>query len=132
MSAIIGHIILNMSNLDKSAEFYNKIMHELGFVTEYKETAEWGGTISYKNKSHNLWLKWKKNNLHKEFVRDVGLDHLAFRVNKKSMVNRLFEIVKELDIKITREPRKYPEYSPSYYAFYFRDPDNIPLEIFYK
>lgn len=41
----------------------------------------------------------------------------------------MFAMIKELGAEITREPKEYPEYTDKYYAFYFRDPDGIPLEI---
>ena len=132
MKALIGHIILNVSDLNKSMPFYDAFLQQLGFKIVFKESEDWGGCVSYKQGDHNIWIKYEKSKKHKKFVRDVGLDHLAFRVLKKKQVDELFEIIKQHKVKITREPKNYPEYSKKYYAIYFRDPDNIPLEIFYK
>ncbi len=41
----------------------------------------------------------------------------------------MYEELKSANARITRPPSHYPEYSPEYYAFYFRDPDEVPLEI---
>ena len=68
----------------------------------------------------------------KGFVRNVWLDHLAFYVKSSKKVDEIYKIVTTLGYKITRQPNEYPEYSEWYYAFYFRDPNGIPLEVFYK
>jgi catechol 2,3-dioxygenase-like lactoylglutathione lyase family enzyme len=38
-------------------------------------------------------------------------------------------IIKNAMTMEAKEPKAFPEYSSKYYAFYFRDPDGIPLEI---
>ena len=63
------------------------------------------------------------------FVRNVWVDHFCFYTWSKESVDQLYNVIKALWTTITREPRDYPEYSNPYYAFYFRDPDGIPLEV---
>ena len=85
---------------------------------------------SYKQGEHNLWIRFDRNKESEQFVRDVGLDHLAFGLDSETEVNRIYELIKKLNVKITCGSKKYPEYSETYYAFYFRDPNGIPLEIY--
>lgn len=76
-----------------------------------------------------FYIRWAGDEEKKEFVRNIGLDHLCIGVGTREEVEKLHEIVKTHDVLITREPRDYPEYGDKYYAFYFRDPDGFPLEI---
>jgi len=130
MKSTIGHIILNVKHFGKSETFYDKLMTELGFKIVFKINENEYALVSYNQGEHTLWIRCDKKAEHNEFVRDVGLDHLAFLVNSQNDVDCLFEIVRNLDVKITRQPKNYPEYTDTYYAFYFRDPDGVPLEIY--
>jgi catechol 2,3-dioxygenase-like lactoylglutathione lyase family enzyme len=125
----IGHIILNVSNFETSEEFYDRILLEIGFASDYREqNVDWAAK-SYRLNEHNIWIKWDADHASSSFVRFPGLDHLAFFVDSKADVDRMYELLEFAKVYITRPPSRYPEYSPEYYAFYFRDPDEIPLEI---
>ena len=125
----IGHIVLNVSNFETSEEFYDRVLLEIGFVADYREQGPEWAAKSYRLNEHNIWIKWDADRLYQPFVRYVGLDHLALFVDSKKDVDRMYEDLQSANIRITRPPSNYPEYSPEYYAFYFRDPDDIPLEI---
>lgn len=129
MSSTIGHVILSVSDFRKSEAFYDPLMLAMGFRIGLRERARDGGVKSYHSGSHTLFLKWKKDRKHRPFSRDVGLDHLAFNVKNKSSVDKLFRLAEAGGCRITVPPKAYPGYSKRYYAFYFRDPDGIPLEI---
>ena len=130
MNGIIGHIILNVKDFVESELFYDSLLQALGFEIDHFDSGEWGKIKSYKQGEHNLWIRYDTQKDSKEFVRDVGLDHLAIEVKNENEVDEIFEIVKKLDVQITREPKNYPEYSETYYAFFFRDPNGIPLEVY--
>lgn len=130
--ASLGHIILNVSDFKKSSLFYDCLMEVLDFRVDYIDEGDWGIMKSYKNGEHNIWIRKDAKSKSKEFVRNVGLDHLAFKVNELKYVSEIYEEMKALGSKITIQPKAFPEYSPNYYAFYFRDPDNIPLEIYFE
>ena len=124
--------MLNVLDFKTSEAFYDRILLPLGFEAEYREaTVEWA-VKSYRLNEHNLWIKHDVTSAPLPFVRNVGLDHLAFFVDSKDEVDRFYSDLKSIDVQITRAPSQYPEYSPSYYAFYFRDPDEIPLEIAFE
>ena len=130
MKAIIGHIIFNVKEFNESEIFYDKLLTEMGFEIEYVSEGEFAKMKSYKQGEHNLYIRFDQNIKSEKFVRNVGLDHLAFELNSESKVDKIFDLIKKLNVKITREPKKYPEYTESYYAFYFRDPNGIPLEVY--
>tara|TARA_R110002073_G_scaffold298418_1_gene465055 strand:- start:10500 stop:10898 length:399 start_codon:yes stop_codon:yes gene_type:complete len=130
MKAIIGHIILNVKDFNESESFYDKLMTELGFEIDHIDQGDFGKMKSYKQGEHNLWIRFDNLKPSESFVRDVGLDHLAFELKAETEVDKVYKLIKNLNVKITREPRKYPEYTETYYAFYFRDPNGIPLEVY--
>lgn len=130
MKAIIGHIILNVKNFDESEIFYDKLLVKIGFEIHHFEEWNSGKTKSYRQGEHNLWIKYNSNEKSKSFIRNVGLDHLAFQLNSKTEVDKVYNLLKTMSIEITRKPQKYPDYSETYYAFYFRDPNGIPLEVY--
>ncbi len=125
----IGHIIFNISNFERSEAFYDKVLLGIGFTSNHREDGDEVALKSYRMNEHNIWIKCEKGADHQSFVRDVGLDHLALFVEDRKKVDEMYEVIQQLDVKITREPREYPEYSSTYYAFTFRDPDGIPFEI---
>lgn len=130
MKATIGHIILNVKDFEQSELFYDKLLTKLGFEIDHKDEGDFGKMKSYKQGEHNLWIRFDRQRQSEKFVRDVGLDHLAFELKSETEVNKIHELIKELNVKITRDPKKYPEYTDTYYAFYFRDPNGIPLEVY--
>ena len=129
MGATIGHVILAIGDFKKSIRFYDPIMLALGFRIGLDESDRQRAIRSYHSRSHSLFLKWTRDRKHLPFRRDVGLDHIAFKVRGRAEVDRLFDLVTATGARITIPSRAYPEYSKRYYAFYFRDPDGIPLEI---
>lgn len=127
----IAHIMLNVSDFSKSEEFYDHLLFHLGFSSNHREEIDDVAVKSYVRDEHNIWIKSDRATPHQSFVRDTGLDHLALSARSKSEVDELFEALCVANVTITHPPARYPEYSPDYYAFYFRDPDGIPLEIAY-
>jgi catechol 2,3-dioxygenase-like lactoylglutathione lyase family enzyme len=129
---MIAHLVLNISDYKQSRNFYAHFLIPLGYHLQTELEGDWGASVLFRNGEHSLWLKWEKENKHESFVRDVGLDHLAFKATGKEQVKELFQSLRSQNVVITRAPRDYPEYNTPYYAFYFRDPDGIPLEVVWK
>ena len=130
MKAKIGHVIFNVKEYNESEFFYDNLLTEMGFEISHVSEGESVKMKSYKQGEHNLYIRFDRTKNSEEFVRNIGLDHLAFELNSEAEVDKIYELTTKLNVKITREPKKYPEYSESYYAFYFRDPNGIPLEVY--
>ncbi len=130
MKATIGHITLNVSDEDKSFDFYDLLLTHLGFSINKDLSFENLKMRSYMQGEHNIWIRYSRDEEKKTFVRNTGLDHMAFRVNSEEEVDIIHQEIQKLKTKITRTPTHYPEYSGNYYAFYFRDYTGIPLEVY--
>lgn len=126
-----SHIEINVSNSKISFPFYKKLLDYLGFKIIHEEKTFMG----FDNGGFSIWIgqsidKYKKNKFHRK---NPGLNHVAFKVSSKRKVNQFTkEFLKKNKIKTLYEsPRAFPEYSKSYYAVYFEDPDRIKLEVEY-
>ena len=89
MKAIIGHIILNVKDFNESELFYDELLTEIGFKIDYVDEGDFGKMKSYKQGEHNLWIRFDRQKQSKKFVRDVGLDHLAFELKNKTEVDKI-------------------------------------------
>lgn len=125
----IGHIILSVSNWEVSSAFYDKLMLSLGFKIELQIEGEWGRGKKYKSGEHSIWIQHNADSEYKTFVRNPGLDHLCIKVDGREEVDRAHDLVIGLGMPVTIPPKEFPGYTPNYYAFNFRDPDGIPLEV---
>jgi len=122
---------LSVSNWEKSKDFYDSLMREIGFKEGIVSEKGYFALKEYASGDHILMIQYEKGKEYEGFNRFPGLNHIAFWVRTKELVDNLYIVVKNLNVEITRPPREYPEYGKGYYAFYFRDPDGIPLEIAY-
>lgn len=129
MKSRIGHVILSVSDWDKSKAFYDTLMEALGFTGHLYNEEKGFGLKDYRSEGHNLMIQYEEGQKHAAFNRFPGLNHVAFWVENIENVDKVYDVIKRAGTVITREPKKYPEYGDEYYAFFFRDPDGIPLEV---
>ena len=108
----IDHIELTVADLDRAEPFYDELLPLLGF---------------------DLTLICPRPALVGEAVcrrKPGSLHHLAFGVDRREEVDRLYGQVRAIPgAAIRLPPRFYPEYTPDDYAFFFYDTEGIELEI---
>ena len=89
--------------------------------------------IGYTDGTLKLFLvQVEKRFAAKQFHRkQVGLNHIAFRVGSKKKVDDFHTFLKENKITVLYDgPKDYSaEYAKGYYAVFFEDPDRIKLEV---
>lgn len=127
MNGIIHHIEINVSNLNRSQNFWEWFLFELG----YKKFQAWDVGFSFKLKDTYLVfvqteISYIKNKYHRK---NTGLNHIAFHVKDKDFVNKLKEKLEKRGVKTL-----YNEIFPfaggkNHYALFFEDPDRIKVEI---
>lgn len=122
----IDHIYLSVTDLNRSEEFYDRVMAALGL---HKGDTPIGGArhAHYVTPSFQLTIR-QAGSIQKHDPESPGLHHLCFQALSKVDVDGCYQILSELGLNPT-EPKLYPEYNPEYYATYFEDPDGIRLEI---
>jgi len=119
----IDHLVIRVSDYEKSTAFYGKLFAFLGFdVSEEYEEA-----IGWTNGHTRFWIGPidGKGRKHKHRIGDVGFHHYAFELRSRRDVDELQAFLKDLGATIV-DPAS--EYYDDYYAVFFLDPDGLKLE----
>jgi catechol 2,3-dioxygenase-like lactoylglutathione lyase family enzyme len=58
-----------------------------------------------------------------------GLHHVCFAADSAALVDEAYKFAIESRLTVLDIPSLYPQYSASYYATYFLDPDGLKVEI---
>ena len=129
----ISHIALTVSDLERSAAFYNKVFELIGFkrveVPEATQQAMRTRLNAWVGPGYSISIRPSKG----EFARRLhdrnapGFNHMAFSAEDRSDVEKLYELLKQMGATVLDAPAEYP-YSPGYFAVYFADPDGLKLE----
>jgi len=132
----ISHIALTVSDLERSATFYNRVFEFIGFkrveVPESTQQAMKTRLQAWVGQGYSISIRPSKG----EFARRLhdrnapGFNHLAFAAKDRSDVEKLYDLLKEMGATILDAPAEYP-YSPGYFAVYFADPDGLKFEFAY-
>jgi glyoxylase I family protein len=129
----IHHLDLVVSDLERSLTFYRGLLRPLGYVREGPIRGERGEVVIYLGgvaDGGSIGLRDAQSDAHPApYDRyAVGVHHLAFHASSRAMVDERAAWLREQGAEIESEPQDY-DYSPGYYAVFFRDPDGLKLEI---
>lgn len=126
-SGMIHHIEIYVSNLKNTRIFWEWFLTKIG----YSLYQEWEQGFSLK--LDNTYLVFvqvdSKHNDVKYHRCKVGLNHLAFHIDSRAVVDELTSQLRLKGIKILYENRHPFAGGPDYYAVYFEDPDRIKVEL---
>lgn len=121
-----GHVGLNVSDLDRSRDFYLKIF---GFEV-FGESADPDRRYAFLGSDGNLLLTlWQQSE--GRFATGVpGLHHLSFQVPDIEAVRRAETVIRELGATLHHDGVVPHGEGASSGGVFFEDPDGIRLEIF--
>lgn len=128
MKTSLYHIQINILDANKSLPFYKDLFHYF----EYRVIDESDTHLGVSSGTTDFWFIETEEAFKTSFHRkNTGLNHLAFKVENRSDVDKFVEeFLKPRNIiPLYNSPKEYPEYSESYYAVFFEDPDRIKLEV---
>ncbi len=119
----IDHLVIRVSNFEKSKAFYGRLFEFLGFEV----SDEYADSIGWTNGRTRFWIGQAdpKRKQKKYRVGDVGFHHYAFQLRSRKDVDALQAFLGELGARIV-DPAG--EYYDDYYAVFFLDPDGLKLE----
>lgn len=123
-----GHIGLNVTQLDRSKEFYQAV-----FGFEVVAEAEVSGSpFALLGKDGNLVVTlWQQSPKEAAFPTDrPGLHHLSFQVDSLAELQEAEARVKALDVPLIYDGIVPHAEGSASAAIFFKDPDGIRLEIF--
>jgi len=119
----IDHLVIRVSDFEKSKAFYDKLLKVLGF----KVLGDYGDQIGWTNGKTRFWIGQADDEglTHKYRIGDIGFHHYAFELRNRKDVDDLQSFLKEEGVTIV-DPAG--EYYDDYYAVFFLDPDGLKLE----
>ena len=119
----IDHLVIRVSDFDKSKAFYGKLFAFLGFEV----LGDYGDMIGWTNGKTRFWIGQadEEGLKHPYRVGDIGFHHYAFELRSRKDVDDLEAFLKEQGVTI---PDPAGEYYDDYYGVFFLDPDGLKLE----
>jgi catechol 2,3-dioxygenase-like lactoylglutathione lyase family enzyme len=124
----IHHIDITVSDLTASTAFYDQVLKLIGFrrIRKGGEVPLWVG-----DRMEVGLRQAPPEHSHTHDRYSPGLHHLAFGAPDRAAVERVYETLLKLGVKILDAPTTYEQYGPGYFAVFFADPDGIKLEYVY-
>jgi catechol 2,3-dioxygenase-like lactoylglutathione lyase family enzyme len=119
----IDHLVIRVSDYEKSKAFYGKLFAFLGFTV----SDEYPDAIGWTNGKTRFWIgpADAEGRAHPHRIGDIGLHHYAFQLRSRRDVDALQDFLRENGTNIV-DPAG--EYYDDYYAVFFTDPDGLKLE----
>lgn len=128
MPSKLYHLQVNVSSA-AVLPFYRDLF---GYL-EWRPIHDEGGVVAFSDGGVNVWLiptaaRFLPRGFHRK---GTGLNHLAFRVERREEVDRFRErfMAPRGITPLYGTPREFPEYAPGYYAVFFEDADRLKLEV---
>lgn len=116
---MIDHFGIQCADLDASATFYDAVLAPLGSARQMDH----GVAIGYGRPGHPaFWIS--------RFDSGEGFreSHIAFSAPDRAAVRAFFDTAVAGGAEVLHEPRLWPEYHPTYYGAFVRDPDGNNVE----
>jgi catechol 2,3-dioxygenase-like lactoylglutathione lyase family enzyme len=127
MPGHIHHIEINVSDLQKTIEFWGWFLEELG----YEQFQEWEKGRSWRlDNAYIVFVQTEEKYLHIPYHRSgTGLNHIAFHAESRSRVDRMSEQLRKKGVKLLYKDRYPYAGGEGHYAVFFEDPDRIKVEL---
>ena len=115
---MIHHVGYEVTDLERSARFYDAVFHALGGRRLYESP----NAIGWGMDEPVLWLTSRTRP-------QPGYGHVALRASGRAAVDGAYEAGLAHGGSDAGAPGDRPEYGPTYYAAYLRDPDGLKVEV---
>ena len=116
---MIDHVSIQCADVGASAAFYEAVLAPLGGQKVMDVGAAVGFGVGAKPE---FWIGPQATG---EGFREC---HLAFSADSRAAVREFFDAAVALRAEVLHEPRLWPEYHPTYYGAFVRDPDGNNVE----
>jgi catechol 2,3-dioxygenase-like lactoylglutathione lyase family enzyme len=118
---MIDHVSVSVSDLERSAAFYEAVLGVLGYAKLETRAA----TIAFGRKYSEFWIN------HRPWMKPVDEDsgmHIALRASSEEMVDAFHAAALAHGGVSDGEPGLRPQHGEGYYAAFIRDPDGNRIE----
>jgi glyoxylase I family protein len=132
---LLSHIDLTVADLQRSVEFYDRVLGRLGYrrLDGVGAGALCWGISDRSGGFFTIALRparpERRTSAHDRHA--PGLHHLAFHADSREDVDAFPGFLLEIGAAILDPPAEYA-YTPGYYAVFFADPDDIKLEVVFE
>jgi catechol 2,3-dioxygenase-like lactoylglutathione lyase family enzyme len=116
-SAMIDHIGINVSDLERSIAFYTKALAPLGYELVMKWQSFAGFGVGGKP---DFWIDGSSP--------PKQHTHVAFRASGRALVRSFYEVALAAGAKDNGPPGVRPHYHEHYYGAFVHDPDGHNIE----
>jgi len=132
MRGLVHHIVLTVRDPDRSFPLYDLVLTALGY-RKSERGFDW--ELATPSGSHSIHLgrasEDRAKDRHDRY--SPGLHHLAWGVDSREEVDRIYQRLLSAAASILDSPAEYPQYNKGrgYYAVFFADADGLKLECVY-
>jgi len=116
---MFDHVGFEVSDLARSAAFYDAVMHRIGGRRMHESDA----AIAYGRTRASLWIVARGR------ATSPAFGHVALTAAGKAGVDAAYEAGMANGGSDDGPPGPRPQYGPRYYAAYLRDPDGLRVEV---
>ena len=122
----IAHVQLTVSDVARSRTFYHRLLHDTFGMTIQYDAPEYFYCIGGRT---GIGITPADDQFRDTPFdqRRVGLHHICFRLRSREDVDRLYDVLQDMEARIVHPPEDGP-WAPGYYSILFEDPDGIRLE----
>ena len=122
----IAHAQLTVSDMERSRRFYHRLLHDTFGMTIQYDAPEYFYCIGGRT---GIGITPADDQFRDTPFdqRRVGLHHICFRLRSREDVDRLYDVLQDMEARIVHPPEDGP-WAPGYYSILFEDPDGIRLE----
>src|SRR5580693_8767218 len=118
-SVMIDHLAIQCADVAASAAFYDAVLAPMGG----RRVMDFGDVIGFGVPPRpDFWIGPLTTG---EGFRE---SHIAFTAPDRAAVRAFFQTAVDAGAEVLYEPRLWPEYHPSYYGAFVRDPDGNNVE----
>lgn len=116
---MLDHLSIQCADVAASAAFYDAVLATIGGT----RMMEFGPVIGFGvPPMPDFWIGPHQTG---EGFKE---SHIAFSAPNREAVRAFFAAAKNAGAEVLHEPRLWPEYHPSYYGAFVRDPDGNNIE----
>ncbi|MCX4094989.1 VOC family protein [Nocardia sp. alder85J] len=115
---MLDHLAIQCADVTVSAAFYDTVLATIGGARQM----DFGPVIGYgSTPKPDFWLGPSTG-------ADFRESHIAFAAPDRAAVRAFFDAAVATGAEVLHEPRLWPEYHPTYYGAFVRDPDGNNVE----
>ncbi len=116
---MLDHVGIQVADVAASAAFYESVLAPLGFSKQM----DFGEAVGFGTpEKPSFWIGLKRT----ETL--VHESHIAFVAADRDHVRAFFDAAVAVGAEVLHEPRVFPEYHPTYFGAFVRDPDGNNIE----